>query len=308
MDGRDRESDMDAEHQKGETDTESSSLVPDDEDGSGASEDNTQEGGSEEDEDGADEYDYLSEGEGDSDDDSALISASRKNKLRDAALNVESRVKKSGVVYLSTIPPGMNVAKLREIMSEYGKIGRLYLEPDLKGAVQSRRKNNDSIKHNRKYLEGWVEFVSKRTAKQVAESLNNKEVGGKRRTPYHGSLWNIKYLHRFKWNHLTERLAHEKMTRQHRIRQEIAQAKRQSNFFNKNVEKSKILDKMQARKAEEGKPFAPLKTFEVSQRLTDEEYTKAKAKKATKRLAGTGRHSGSGLSSAILAKLFPPKT
>ena len=105
---------------------------------------------------------------------------------------------------------------------------------------------------------------------------------------------------------MTERLVHEKMTRQHRIRQEIAQAKRQSNFFTKNVEKSKVLEKMQAKKLEEGTPFVPLKKFEVSQRLTDDEY-KAQPKKAAKRLTNAGKHSGSGVSSSILGKLFPKK-
>lgn len=59
---------------------------------------------------------------------------SYKTSLKDAALNVESNVKKSGVIYLSSIPPGMNVSKLREIMSQYGALGRIYLEPDQKGA------------------------------------------------------------------------------------------------------------------------------------------------------------------------------
>ena len=124
--------DMEAEYEDKEeqTNSESASLerVPEAEDGSGAIDD------AEEDEDGDNQdQDGLSEAEDNSDDESTLDTSKRKNKLRDAALNVESRVKKSGVVYLSTIPPGMNVAKLREIMCEYGKIGRLYLEPDLKG-------------------------------------------------------------------------------------------------------------------------------------------------------------------------------
>ena len=59
-----------------------------------------------------------------------------------------------------------------------------------------KRKAADSEKHGQKYLEGWIEFKKKRIAKQVAESLNNAQVGGKRRSPYYESLWNIKYLNR----------------------------------------------------------------------------------------------------------------
>lgn len=37
--------------------------------------------------------------------------------------------KKAGVIYLSRIPTKMNVKLIREYMSQFGKIGRIYLEP-----------------------------------------------------------------------------------------------------------------------------------------------------------------------------------
>ena len=37
--------------------------------------------------------------------------------------------KKPGVVYMSRIPTKMNVKLIREYMSRFGKIGRVYLEP-----------------------------------------------------------------------------------------------------------------------------------------------------------------------------------
>lgn len=58
-----------------------------------------------------------------------------------------------------------------------------------------------------KYIEGWVEFVDKKIAKDVAEILNNQIVGGKKRNYYHDDIWNIKYLKGFKWTHLTEKLS-----------------------------------------------------------------------------------------------------
>lgn len=42
---------------------------------------------------------------------------------------VKKKKKKRGIVFLSTIPPYMNVAKIREIFSKYGDIGRIYLQP-----------------------------------------------------------------------------------------------------------------------------------------------------------------------------------
>lgn len=59
----------------------------------------------------------------------------------------------------------------------------------------------------RNYTEGWVEFTDKRTAKKVALMLNNNPVGGKKRSYYYDDLWNIKYLHKFKWSHITEKIS-----------------------------------------------------------------------------------------------------
>lgn len=42
---------------------------------------------------------------------------------------LQKKKKKRGIIYLSTIPPYMNVAKIREIFSQYGEIGRIYLQP-----------------------------------------------------------------------------------------------------------------------------------------------------------------------------------
>lgn len=39
------------------------------------------------------------------------------------------KAQKKGIVYLSTIPPFMNVTKLTEIMCRFGKVGRVFLQP-----------------------------------------------------------------------------------------------------------------------------------------------------------------------------------
>ena len=51
------------------------------------------------------------------------------------------------------------------------------------------------------FSEGWVEFTSKKVAKFVAENLNCKPVGGKRKSKAYDELWNIKYLPRSGPNH-----------------------------------------------------------------------------------------------------------
>ena len=36
--------------------------------------------------------------------------------------------RKRGIVYLSSIPKYMNITKIRELFSAYGKVGRIYLQ------------------------------------------------------------------------------------------------------------------------------------------------------------------------------------
>ena len=48
--------------------------------------------------------------------------------------------------------------------------------------------------------------MDKRVAKAIALALNNTPIGGKKRSYYHDDLWNMKYLSKFKWTHLTEKI------------------------------------------------------------------------------------------------------
>ena len=41
---------------------------------------------------------------------------------------------------------------------------------------------------------------------QVAEMLNGNPMGGKRRSAHHYDIWCLKYLPKFKWDHLTEEI------------------------------------------------------------------------------------------------------
>lgn len=71
-----------------------------------------------------------------------------------------------GVVYLSTIPKGLNVALISDIMRNFGQVGRVYLVP---------KKN---FGKRRQYEEGWVEFLNYKKAKRAASMLNSNEVTG----------------------------------------------------------------------------------------------------------------------------------
>ena len=52
---------------------------------------------------------------------------------------------------------------------------------------------------SKQFVEGWIEYADKAIAKQVAQSLNNTPIGGKKRNFYHDDIWNLKYLKNFKY-------------------------------------------------------------------------------------------------------------
>jgi len=158
-------------------------------------------------------------------------------KIPKPAKSKKKKMKEAGIIYLSRIPAYMSVKVIREMLGQYGEIGRLFLQPNEKA----------NKKKNRMFTEGWIEFTDKKVAKLIASSLNNKQVGGKRRSPWYEEMWNIKYLHRFKWEHLNERLAYERAVHSQRMRTEISQVKKETNFYIQNVERTERQKQMQKR-------------------------------------------------------------
>lgn len=157
----------------------------------------------------------------------------------------EAAIKKSGVVYLSRIPPFMKPTKLRSLLEPYGTINRIFLAPE-DPASHARRVRAGGNK-KRSYTEGWVEFVGKKEAKAACELLNARTIGGKKGSYYRDDLWNLLYLKGFKWHNLTEQIATENAERTSRMRAEISKTTRENKEFVRNVEKAKMLDGMEAK-------------------------------------------------------------
>ncbi|KAF9162066.1 RNA-binding ATPase activator esf2 [Actinomortierella ambigua] len=154
---------------------------------------------------------------------------------------------KTGIVYISRIPPFMKPVKIRHLLSQFGEIGRVYLAAEDAKIAARRKKYGGNKKQN--FTEGWIEFKDKTVAKTVARTLNTTIIGGKKNSHYHDDIWNIKYLPKFKWNHLTERIAYENASRAQRLQAEINQAKRENKAILANIEKSKMIQSMEEKKA-----------------------------------------------------------
>ncbi|GCE99776.1 RNA-binding ATPase activator esf2 [Zygosaccharomyces mellis] len=153
---------------------------------------------------------------------------------------------KTGVVYLSTIPPYMKPTKMRQILSRFGDIDRLFLKREDEKSHRQRVKSGGNKKIM--YVEGWAEFVRKRDAKLCAETLNGNIIGGKKGSFYHDDIMNLKYLPGFKWADLTDQIARENDVRQAKLELEISQANKLNAEYTKNVEKSKMLQNMKNNK------------------------------------------------------------
>lgn len=163
----------------------------------------------------------------------------------------EKAVKKSGVVYLSRVPPFMKPQKLRSLLEPYGKINRIFLSPEDPEAHKQRVRHGGNKK--RSYTDGWVEFVNKKEAKAAVELLNARTIGGKKGSYYRDDIWNLLYLHGFKWHNLTEQISAEAAERASRMRAEITRTTKENKEFVRNVEKAKMLEGIQSKAAAKNK-------------------------------------------------------
>ncbi|KAI9883043.1 MAG: hypothetical protein M1823_005193 [Watsoniomyces obsoletus] len=153
---------------------------------------------------------------------------------------------KTGVIYISRIPPYMKPSKIRSLLSPYGRINRIFLTPEDTQRRTSRLKSGGNKK--KRYTDGWVEFEDKRHAKLVAETLNTNIIGGKKGGYYHDDIWNLKYLKGFKWRHLTEQINNENAERAARLRSEISKTRKEDREFVRNVERAKMLEGMKIKR------------------------------------------------------------
>uniref|UniRef100_A0A1A9VBY9 Activator of basal transcription 1 n=1 Tax=Glossina austeni TaxID=7395 RepID=A0A1A9VBY9_GLOAU len=148
--------------------------------------------------------------------------------------------RKKGIIYVSNLPKHMNVTRIKEILGAYGKIGRVYLQPE-KLPKSSDKKTKKRKPFARHFTEGWIEFESKRVAKQIVPLLNNKQISTRKRSQFYDCLWSLKYLPRFKWYHLTERMNYEQAVYKQRLMNEVSQARKETTFFQNNLDKSELI-------------------------------------------------------------------
>ncbi|XP_020574345.1 pre-rRNA-processing protein ESF2 isoform X2 [Phalaenopsis equestris] len=126
-----------------------------------------------------------------------------------------SSTEKRGICYFSRVPPHMDPASLRQILSKYGDLQRIYLVPqDHAGQVQRKQVRGF---RGKQFSEGWVEFTDKRIAKRVARMLNGEQIANKNRA------------------------------REQKLAMEISAAKRERDFYLSKVDQSRALNSIKER-------------------------------------------------------------
>ena len=118
--------------------------------------------------------------------------------------------------------------------------------------------------------------MNKADAKHVCELLNARIIGGKKGSYYHDDVWNLLYLKGFKWRNLTEQIAAENAERASRMRAEISKTTKENKEFVQNVERAKMLDGMEVKRAAK-------KKREEERFTTDGEEALVEQKKDVKR-------------------------
>ena len=169
-----------------------------------------------------------------------------------SVLRAEKAARKSGVVYISRVPPFMKPHTLKHYLEEHAPkgLGRIFLTPEDHTRYLQRKKSGGNKKKS--FTDGWVEFVSKNDAKAAAAVLNGNIMGGKKGNYYHDDLWNLKYLKGFKWSHLTEQIAAENAEREARLREEIRRTRKENKAFVEDIERGKALEGMDNKRKAKG--------------------------------------------------------
>ncbi|KAH0613095.1 uncharacterized protein H6S33_009475 [Morchella sextelata] len=214
----------------------------------------------------------------------------------------KAATKKTGVIYLSKVPPFMKPMKVKQLLSRFGEINRIFLAPEDPKAYARRVRFGGNKKRN--FDEGWVEFVNKKDAKLVAETLNATPIGGKKGSYYYDDVWNLKYLPKFKWHHLQAQIAYENASRQSKMRAEIAQATRENKTYIRNVERAKMVKNMEASTASKKRKSGENGEEEEEGKKKVIEVRRQFRQNKTKGSADTGKAETSEGVKRLLSKVF----
>jgi hypothetical protein len=187
-----------------------------------------------------------SESHSETSEDDPLTFESQKELLKQKFQESQEAEEQKGVIYLPKIPPYMKASYIREYFKRYKPL-RIYLTPEDDHIQKNRTRKGGNRK--RKYMDGWIEFCDKRVARYVAGNFNGTQVGGKKQHFYYSDIWNLRYLAKFKWRNLTEKLEYDRKVREKRLNHLLRKSKKNVDSYVGSSEKSKQIKGMLVAKA-----------------------------------------------------------
>jgi ESF2/ABP1 family protein len=177
-----------------------------------------------------------------------LAAPRKKSKLSRKLAKSMEKASKTGVIYVSRVPPFMKPHTLKNLLTPFAPsgLGRIFLTPEDPSSHKSRVKSGGNKK--RSFLDGWVEFSDKEEAEIAADTLNTRPIGGKKGGYYHDDVWCLKFLGDFKWRQLTEEIANQNAERAAKLRAQATVDRKETREFLANVEQAKMLDGMEKKR------------------------------------------------------------
>lgn len=141
-----------------------------------------------------------------------------------------------GIIYLSRIPPFMRPSTVRSLLSQHGVITRLFLTPEPPSSYLGRRARGGNKKKS--YIDGWVEFASRRDARVCTAAINAQTIG--RKAGFYGNdVWNARFLKGFSWTNLMAGARAEEREREERVKVGLGRETRERKAFLSAVEKGR---------------------------------------------------------------------
>lgn len=215
----------------------------------------------------------------------------------------KSKSNESSVVYVTRIPPGMDVGALRARLARMGTLGRVWLQMEDQSTVAARRQLGG--RRSKGFADGWVEFTRRRDAKNAVALLNGRPINAaKRGGRWANDLWCLKLLPRdYTWQHLYEETTGGARERVLRMKAAVAAGRRERVFLEeRDALARRIAAKEAAAAGEDADSAEPaavsvperriVRRFRQRQAVTDAEYEddvdERRARAAARRLEDGG--------------------
>lgn len=144
----------------------------------------------------------------------------------------ESLVKRPvrGILYMSSVPRGMTPSVLKQVLSPFGSILRVYLAPSNSSTRKSTKSRAGLFK------EGWIEFEHKKDAKKAVLLNGLPMTHSKKLKDY---LWCLKYLCGITWSDLTAQFSYENAVKEQRQTVERSKSRKEIHRYIESSDRHK---------------------------------------------------------------------